>query len=136
MLEAEVAALYGRRDAIVFSTGFMANLGVISALAREDDTIFIDAHCHASIFDACRLSGARILQFRHNDADDLARLFAESAVPGPNSMVVVEGVYSVWGDVSDLRGIVAVAKQHEAVVVVDEAHAMGIYGNNGRGIAE
>lgn len=136
MLEAEVAALYGRRDAVVFSTGFMANLGVISTLAREGDAIFIDAHCHASIYDACRLSGAHVRQFRHNDAGDLARLLAESTVPGPNSMVVVEGVYSVWGDVGDLRNIIAVAKQNNAVVVVDEAHAMGIYGNSGRGIAE
>ena len=136
LLEAEVAAFYGRRDCIVFSTGFMANLGVIATLAREDDAIFVDSHCHASILDACRLSGARVCQFRHNDAGDLARLFAESPCPGPNTLVVVEGLYSVWGDVGDLNGIVAVAKQNEAVVVVDEAHAMGMYGDNGRGIAE
>jgi 8-amino-7-oxononanoate synthase len=135
-LEAEVAALYGRRDAIVFSTGFMANLGVISTLAREGDAIFIDAHCHASIFDGCRLSGARVTQFRHNDADDLARLFRESAIPGPNTLVIMEGVYSVLGDLGNLTAITAVAKKNGAVLVVDEAHAMGIYGKNGRGIAE
>jgi 8-amino-7-oxononanoate synthase len=135
-LEAEIAALYGRQDAIVFSTGFMANLGVISTLVREGDAIFIDAHCHASIFDGCRLSGARVAQFRHNDADDLARLFRESAVPGPNTLVIVEGVYSVLGDVGDLTAITAVTKKNGAVLIVDEAHAMGMYGKNGRGIAE
>ncbi len=136
LLEADVAALHGRNDAIVFSTGFMANLGVISALARKEDAIFIDAHCHASIFDACRLSGARVSTFRHNDSRDLDRLFAESEVPGAQTLVVVEGLYSVSGDLGELRGIASVAKRHSAVTVVDEAHALGIYGRHGRGVAE
>ena len=136
LLEADIAALYGRNDAIVFSTGFMANLGVISGLARKEDAIFVDAHCHASIFDACRLSGARISAFRHNDSADLDRLFAESAVPGAQTLVVVEGLYSVSGDVGELKGITAVAKRHDAVIVVDEAHSLGIYGRHGRGVAE
>lgn len=136
MLEADIAALHGRRDAIIFNTGFTANLGVITALARNGDAIFIDSHCHASIIDACRLSGARVRKFRHNDAGDLARLFGQSAIPGPNTLIVVEGVYSVWGDVSDLKSIVTVAKQNDAVVMVDETHAMGTYGANGCGIAE
>jgi len=135
-LESDLAAFHKVEEAIVFSTGFMANLGVISALVREGDTVFLDAHCHASIIDACRLSGARVVQFRHNDAADLARLFAESGVSGPNSLVVVEGVYSVWGDVADLRGLVGVAKKNNAVVIVDEAHAMGMYGKQGRGVCE
>jgi 8-amino-7-oxononanoate synthase len=136
MLEADIAALHGRQDAIVFNTGFMANLGVITALARNGDAIFIDSHCHASIIDACRMSGARVRKFRHNDASDLARLFARSAISGPNTIIVVEGVYSVWGDVCDLKGIVDVARQNKAVVIVDEAHSIGIYGDNGRGVAE
>jgi 8-amino-7-oxononanoate synthase len=135
-LESEIADLYGRAAAVVFSTGFMANLGVISALAREEDAIFVDAHCHASIFDACRLSGARVATFAHNDGKDLARLFAESKVPGPRTLVIVEGVYSVRGDVGQLAGIVAAAKRNGAVVMVDEAHAFGIYGGRGRGVAE
>ena len=135
-LEKEVAAFHGAAEAIVFSTGFMTNLGVISSLAREGDAIFLDAHCHASIIDACRLSGAHVFQFRHNDPADLARLFAESSIPGANTIVVVEGVYSVWGDVGDLKGIVGVAKSHGAIVIVDEAHALGMYGRNGRGVAE
>jgi len=136
LLEAEVAAFYGRQDAVVFSTGFMTNLGVVSALAREGDAIFIDEHCHASIFDGCRLSGAQIVQFRHNDVEDLARLFRESSISGLNTLVIVEGVYSVLGDLSNLAAIVDVVKKNKAVLVVDEAHAMGIYGKNGRGIAE
>ena len=87
----------------MFSTGFMANLGVITALARKDDAIFVDAHCHASIFDACRLSGAQISTFRHNDPADLQRLFAESAVPPSQTLVVVEGLYSVHGDLGICR---------------------------------
>jgi 8-amino-7-oxononanoate synthase len=135
-LEAEIAAFHRRNDAIVFSTGFMANLGVITALARKEDAVFLDAHCHASIFDACRLSGARITTFRHNDAADLQRLLAQSDVPGSNTLVVVEGVYSVSGDVGDLSGIAAAARRHGALTMVDEAHALGIYGPNGRGAAE
>ena len=135
-LEAEIAAFHRRRDAIVFSTGFMANLGVISTLTRKGDAIFVDAHCHASIFDACRSRGARVTIFRHNDSDDLQRLLARSEVPGSQTLVVVEGLYSVCGDIGDLRAIVAVARRHSAVIVVDEAHALGIYGRNGRGVAE
>ena len=135
-LEADIAALHGRCDAVVFSTGFMANLGVISALARKDDAIFINSHCHASIVDACRLSAARVRKFRHNDPGDLARLFAKNSASGANTIVVVEGVYSVWGDVCDLPSIVEVVKRHNALLIVDEAHAMGIYGRKGRGVAE
>jgi len=136
MLERDIAAFYGRTDAVVFSTGFMANLGVISALARKGDVIFADAHCHASIFDACRLSGAQVETFSHNDSGDLERLFATSKVPGPQTLVVCEGLYSVRGDLGDLNGLTAVARRHGAVVLVDEAHSLGIYGRNGRGIAE
>lgn len=136
MLERDIATLYGRSDAVVFSTGFMANLGVISALVRKGDLIFADAHCHASIFDACRLSGAQVETFAHNDSADLERRFAASKVPGPQTLVVCEGLYSVRGDLGELKGLTAVARRHGAVVVVDEAHSLGIYGRHGRGIAE
>lgn len=135
-LEQDLAKLYGRSDAVVFSTGFMANLGVISALVRKGDVIFADAHCHASIFDACRLSGAQVETFAHNDSDDLERRFAASRVPGPQTLVVCEGLYSVRGDIGELKGLTAVARRHGAVVLVDEAHSLGIYGRHGRGIAE
>lgn len=135
-LETAVAEFFGRSAAVVFSTGFMANLGVIGALMRNGDAIFLDAHCHASILDAARLSGAQIEFFRHNDPDDLERLFAESEVPGGRTLVVAEGVYSVWGDVADLKGLFDVAKRHGAVTMVDEAHGFGVYGRTGRGAAE
>lgn len=135
-LEAQIARFYGRTDAIVFSTGFMANLGVISALAREGDAVFLDAHCHASIFDACKLSGATVQTFRHNDAADLEALFDSSGIPAARTLVVVEGLYSVWGDLADLPPIVAVMRRRGGVLLVDEAHAMGIYGTQARGVAE
>ncbi|WP_316229067.1 pyridoxal phosphate-dependent aminotransferase family protein [Bradyrhizobium sp. SZCCHNR1070] len=136
MLEEDIATLYGRRDAVIFSTGFMANLGVISALARKGDMIFVDAHCHASIFDACRLSGAQVESFAHNDRSDLDSQFARSNVPGPQTLVICEGLYSVRGDLGELKGLTTVARRHGAVVIVDEAHSLGIYGRYGRGIAE
>ncbi|MDQ0467281.1 aminotransferase class I/II-fold pyridoxal phosphate-dependent enzyme [Labrys wisconsinensis] len=135
-LEKAVAALYGRSDAIVFSTGFMANLGAIGGLVREGDAIALDAHCHASIFDACRLSGAKVATFRHNDAADLQRVMAASGVAPARTLVVTEGVYSVLGDVADLPAIVAVTRGSGAVLLVDEAHSLGLYGAHARGVAE
>ena len=135
-LEQTIAELYNCSEAVVFSTGFMANLGVIAALAREGDAVFIDAHSHASVFDAARLSGAAVGIFKHNNSLDLERLFKESRIPGSRTVVVLESVYSVWGDIGDLRSIVGVAKKHGAIVVVDEAHGMGIYGKLGRGVVE
>lgn len=135
-LEAQIARFYGRTDATVFSTGFMANLGVISALARAGDAIFLDAHCHASIFDACKLSGATVRTFRHNDAGDLETAFDTSEIFAARTLVVVEGLYSVWGDLADLPPIVAVTCRRGGVLLVDEAHAMGVYGAKARGVAE
>ena len=135
-LEEEIAAFHRRSDAVVFSTGFMVNLGVITALARKEDAIFADAHCHASIFDACRLSGAQVSTFRHNDAADLERLFTESDIASEQTLVIVEGLYSVRGDVGALAELAAVAKRRGAVFVVDEAHGLGVYGRNGRGVGE
>lgn len=135
-LEEAVAALYGRRDAVVFSTGFMANLGTICALVREGDAIVLDAHCHASIFDACKLSGAKVTTFRHNDAGDLANILAGSPISPARTLVVAEGVYSVLGDVADLRPIVAATKSAGATIMIDEAHSLGLHGPLGRGVAE
>jgi 8-amino-7-oxononanoate synthase len=135
-LERAVAEHFGRRDAVVFSTGFMANVGTICALTREGDLILLDAHCHASIFDASRLSGAKVMTFRHNDAADLARKLAESGIAPTRALVVVEGLYSVLGDVADLRSVSAVTRASGALLMVDEAHSLGLYGNHARGIAE
>lgn len=135
-LEHAVADFYGSRDAIVFSTGFMANLGVIGALVGRGDGIFLDSHCHASIIDAAKLSGAEIAFFRHNDPDDLARLFRVNRIPHSRTLVVMEGLYSVTGDVALLDRLLPLAKRHGAVTMVDEAHALGIYGKHGRGVVE
>jgi 8-amino-7-oxononanoate synthase len=135
-LERDIADFFELPNAVIYSTGFMANLAVISGLAREGDAIFLDAHSHASIFDAAKLSGATVHTFAHNDPADMERLFRESKIPASRTLVVLESVYSVWGDVGDLKSIVAVAKRHGAFVIVDEAHGMGAYGKRGRGITE
>ncbi|MDQ0392269.1 aminotransferase class I/II-fold pyridoxal phosphate-dependent enzyme [Labrys monachus] len=135
-LERAVADLYGRRDAIVFSTGFMANVGTIGGLVREGDAAILDAHCHASIFDACKLSGARTLTFRHNDAVDLARVIEASGIAPSRILVIVEGLYSVLGDIADLVSVSAVTQASGALLLVDEAHALGLFGRSGRGVAE
>lgn len=135
-LEAAVADLYGRREAIVFSTGFMANLGAIGGLVREGDLVALDAHCHASIFDAARLSGATTTPFRHNDAADLRRVLAASGIAPSRCLVVAEGLYSVLGDVADLPAVSAVTAETGALLLVDEAHSLGLYGEKARGIAE
>lgn len=136
ILERAVADLYERPDAIVFSTGFMANMGAICGLASEGDLILYDAFCHASIIDACRASGATFRPFRHNDAADLDRMLSESTVPASRTVVVLEGLYSVWGDVGLVKELATVAKRHGALVLVDEAHGLGLYGANGRGVTE
>ncbi len=135
-LERDIASFYDCSQAVIYSTGFMANLAVISGLARDGDAIFLDAHSHASIFDAAKLSGAQVHTFAHNDPVDVERLFRESSIPGTRTVLVLESIYSVWGDIGDLNAIVAIAKRHGAFVVVDEAHGMGIYGKRGRGIVE
>jgi 8-amino-7-oxononanoate synthase len=135
-LERDIAGLYGRRDAVVFSTGFMANLGAIGGLVREGDALVLDAHCHASIFDAGKLSGAKILTFKHNDATDLERVIAGSGIAPSRTLVIVEGLYSVLGDIADLEAVSSVTQANGAVLLVDEAHSLGLYGARGRGVAE
>lgn len=135
-LETELAEYYGKRDGIVFSTGYQANLGMISALAGPGDTVMIDADSHASIYDGCKLSGADTIRFRHNDAADLGKRLRRLGEKAAGTLVVVEGVYSMLGDRAPLREFVDVAKQYGAVLMVDEAHSLGVLGAKGRGVAE
>jgi 8-amino-7-oxononanoate synthase len=135
-LELDLARYYGKRDAIVFSTGYQANLGMISALAGTNDTVLIDADSHASIYDGCKLSGANTIRFRHNDPEDLAKRMRRLGTDAENALIVVEGVYSMLGDRAPLREFVNVKKEFGAVLLVDEAHSMGVLGNKGRGVAE
>jgi 8-amino-7-oxononanoate synthase len=134
-VEQALREFYGTTGAIVFSTGYMANLGMISTLAGKGDYIILDADSHASIYDGCKQGVAEIVRFRHNSVEDLdkrlGRLPAEAG-----KLVVLEGVYSMLGDIAPLKEMVAVAKQHGAMVLSDEAHSMGFYGPNGRGVYE
>jgi 8-amino-7-oxononanoate synthase len=135
-LEAELADFYGRRSCMVFTTGYQANLGMLSVLAGKDDTLLIDADSHASIYDGCRLSQAQVVRFRHNDPDDLyKRLRRLGDTPGCK-LVVTEGIYSMLGDSAPLAEIAAVKRETGAYLLVDEAHSFGVLGATGRGLAE
>jgi 8-amino-7-oxononanoate synthase len=135
-LERRLADFYGRRHAMVFSTGYQANLGIISTLAGKNDHLLLDADCHASIYDGSRLGHAQVTRFRHNDPNDLAnRLRRLTDTPG-DKVVVVEGIYSMLGDTAPLRELVAVKREWGAYLVVDEAHSLGVLGETGRGLAE
>jgi 8-amino-7-oxononanoate synthase len=135
-LEQQIAKYYGRRSAMVFTTGYQANLGLISTLAGRGDHLLIDADSHASIYDACKLSSAEIIRFRHNDPKDLARRLRRlEGLPG-SRIVVTEGLFSMLGDTAPLREIAAVKREMGAYLIVDEAHSMGVLGKHGRGLAE
>jgi len=136
LLERRMAEFYGKRSAMVFTTGYQANLGLISTLAGREDQLLIDADSHASIYDACKLSHAEVIRFRHNDPDDLAhRLRRLEGRPG-NRIIVIEGIYSMLGDSAPLREIAAVKREMRATLIVDEAHSLGIRGKKGRGVCE
>lgn len=135
-LEEELAAFFGREHAIVFTTGFLATMGMVSSLAGRDDVLLIDGDCHASIYDGCRLSGAEIIRFRHNDPDDLGRRLGRLGDRAANTLIVAEGLYSMLGDQARLREIVELKDEHGAMLLLDEAHSMGVFGEHGRGLAE
>ena len=111
-LEEELAAFYGLRDAIVFSTGYQANLGMLAGLTGPSDVVLLDADCHASIYDGCRLAGAEVIRFRHNDAQDLAKRMRRLGARAADALVVIEGIYSMLGDRAPLEDIVDVKREH------------------------
>ncbi len=133
--EAALREFYGVTGAIVFSTGYMANLGMISTLVGKGEYVILDADSHASIYDGCQQGNAEIVRFRHNSVEDLDKRLGRLPKE-PAKLVVLEGVYSMLGDVAPLKEMVAVAKKHGAMVLSDEAHSMGFYGPNGRGVYE
>ena len=135
-LEAELAAFYGMRDAIVFSTGYQANLGVLAGLTGPKDVVLLDADCHASLYDGCRLSGAEVIRFRHNNADELATRLRRLGARAADALIVVEGIYSMLGDRASLEEIVAAKREHGGYLLVDEAHSLGVLGERGRGLVE
>jgi len=133
--EAALRDFYGMDHAMVFSTGYQAKLGIISTIAGKEDYIILDIDSHASIYDGCALGNAQIVPFRHNDIDALEKRL-KRLPPEAGKLVVLEGVYSMLGDVAPLDKMVKVAKDHGAMVLVDEAHSMGFIGEHGRGVAE
>lgn len=135
-LEKDLADFFGRRWCVVFSTGYTANLGLISALTGPGDVILIDADCHASIYDGCRMSGAEIIRFRHNDVGDLDKRLRRFGGRRVNALIVVEGIYSTLGDRAPLAEVAAVKREHGACLLVDEAHSLGVLGERGRGLSE
>jgi 8-amino-7-oxononanoate synthase len=135
-LERAIADFYGMPYAIVFSTGYQANLGVLSALAGPGDTILMDGDSHASIYDGCRLGGAEVLRFKHNDVTDLDKKLRRLGDRSRRTLIIVEGIYSMLGDRAPLKDIVDVKQQYKATLVVDEAHSLGVLGKRGRGLAE
>jgi len=126
---------YDMDHAMVFSTGYQANLGIIATIAGKGDYIVLDIDSHASIWDGCAMGNAEVVPFKHNDIEAMEKRLKR--IPeGANVLVVLEGVYSMLGDVAPLKEMVAIAKKHGAMVLVDEAHSMGFIGDNGRGVCE
>lgn len=135
-LERELAEWMGSEDAIVYSTGYQANLGCIGTILGPDDTVICDSGDHASILDGCRLSGAKLRPFRHNRMDKLEKMLGRAAEDGGGVLVVVDGVFSMEGDLCDLPRIVELCQAHGARLMVDEAHGAGVLGARGAGVCE
>ena len=134
-VEAALREFYAMDHAMVFSTGYQANLGIISTLAGKGDYIILDIDSHASIYDGCAMGKAEVVPFKHNDVEALEKRLKR--IPeGAGKLVVLEGVYSMMGDVAPLKEMVRIAKENGAMVLVDEAHSMGFIGEHGRGVAE
>ncbi|WP_428309573.1 serine palmitoyltransferase [Hydrocarboniphaga sp.] len=135
-LELSLAEFYGRRHGMVFSTGYQANLSILSTLAGHGDHLILDSDSHASIYDGARLGHAEVIRFRHNDPDDLhKRLRRLKDHPG-SKLIVVEGIYSMLGDSAPLAEIAQVKREAGAYLLVDEAHSMGVLGETGRGLSQ
>ncbi|MFP4335570.1 MAG: serine palmitoyltransferase [Wenzhouxiangella sp.] len=135
-LEDELAAAFGWPAAIVFSTGYQANLGALSTLAGRGEYLVLDADSHASIYDGARLSQAETIRFRHNDPDNLDRRLARLGREASKALIVVEGLYSMLGDQPPLEAFVEVKERHGAWLLVDEAHSFGVFGERGLGLTE
>ena len=129
-LEQRLASFTGRSSALFFSTGYMANMGVIAALAGRGDTIFSDRLNHASIIDGCILSRARVRRYPHGDLEALEAMLSQT---GGHKLVVTDGVFSMDGDVAPLAELAALCRDHDALLVVDDAHGIGVLGPDGRG---
>jgi 8-amino-7-oxononanoate synthase len=135
-LERALADAFGWPAGIVFSTGYQANLGTLSALAGAGEHLLVDADSHASIHDGCRLSAATTIRFRHNDPENLERRLERLGADAKGALIVVEALYSTLGDRAPLREIAAIKERHGAWLIVDEAHSFGMFGSRGLGLCE
>lgn len=135
-LERRLARFMGKESALCFSTGFQTNLGVISSICGKDDVVLCDRENHASIIDGCRLSFADVRKFKHNDMGELEAQLVRASDQGKGILVVVDGLYSMMGDLADLPNIARLARKYGARLMVDEAHSIGVLGKTGRGAAE
>ncbi len=135
-LETEMADFYGVGQAIVFSTGYAATMGMCATVAGPDDVILLDADSHSSIYSGVKLSGAEIIRYRHSSPDDLAKRLRRLGDRAGRTLVIAEGIYSMLGDVAPLQEIAAIKREYGAYLLVDEAHSMGVLGETGRGAAQ
>src|SRR5665809_22061 len=135
-LEREIADWMGTEDALVFTTGYLANIGALSTLLEPGDTVICDSGDHASILDGVSMSRARIRPFRHNRLDKLESMLERAAGDGGGVLVVVDGVFSMEGDVCDLPPVAELCRAHGARLMVDEAHAVGVLAARGAGACE
>ena len=135
-LEQEFAEFYGCHSCIVFTTGYQANLATISGLAGAGDVILIDGDSHASIYDGCRLSGAEIIRFRHNDIQDLEKRLRRLGDRSRSTLIIIEGIYSMLGDRAPLAEIVRLKTEYSSTLLLDEAHSLGVLGRIGQGLVE
>ncbi len=136
LLEREFAEFYGCHACIVFTTGYQANLATISGLAGTGDVILIDSDSHASIYDGCRLSGAEIIRFRHNDAADLEKRLKRLGERARSTLIIVEAIYSMLGDRTPLADVVRLKNAYHSTLLLDEAHSLGVLGQTGQGLVE
>lgn len=133
-LERKLARFLRKEAALVFATGYQTNLGVISALVDRNDVVIVDMYDHASIMDGCRLSFGEVKKYRHNDMEALEGTLEKTK--GRNQLIIMDGVFSMEGDLADLPAIVKLAETYGAKIMVDDAHAIGVLGDGGRGTAE
>jgi len=135
-LERELASAFGWPSAMVFSTGYQANLASIATLAGKDDFLLLDSDSHASIYDGAKLGNAQTVIFRHNDPENLDRRLSRLGSDASRALIVVEGLYSMLGDQPPLAEFIEVKKRHNAWLLLDEAHSFGVFGDRGLGLAE
>jgi 8-amino-7-oxononanoate synthase len=134
-IEEALARFLGRRSAMLFTTGYQANLGILSTVVGAEDFVLLDADCHASIYDGLKMGNATVIRFRHNDAADLDRRLARLPKEG-HKLIVIEGIYSMLGDCAPLKDFIEVKRRRGAYILIDEAHSLGVLGRRGRGLAE